>query len=166
MKPHIYLIAIALALLVLITTYMLIPLKYLRHESTTPPLTTSTPVVTKREFNPFLNISPIYRDLGYPKISKGLINISVYYQYPGSPSFTYGLGYLEVDVLSLDGVIESVAKELGLDSSKYKLVSASLSRGIVVNDEVRERPEWVLNFVRTYRGYWLWGCYSYYSHIE
>ncbi|RLG85318.1 MAG: hypothetical protein DRO18_05955, partial [Thermoprotei archaeon] len=167
MKTFKYLIVIALISLILITTYyILISPKYIKQESTIPPLITNTSLIGKEELNLFLNVSPIYRELGYPKISKGFINISVYYQYSGESPFTYRLGYLEVNVLSLNDVIKSVAKELGLDPSKYKLVSASLSSGIVINGEVRERPEWILNFVRTYGGYWLWGCYTYYSHIE
>ena len=114
---------------------------------------------------PYLNVSDVYRDAGYPIVSAGRVALHIYLE-SDEYGVSYRLGHVETGLVSLSRAVEEAARAAGLSPSSYRLASATLSPGLVVNGPVRERPEWCLNFVRVFKGFWVFGGLSYYSSVE
>jgi len=114
---------------------------------------------------PYLNVSYVYRDAGYPLVSAGRVTLHIYLE-SDEYGVSYRLGHVETGLVSLSRAVEEAARAAGLNPSSYRLASATLSPGLVVNGLVKERPEWHLNFARVFKGFWVFGGLSYYSSVE
>jgi len=116
----------------------------------------------------FLEVGEVYRRLGYPRISWNPRNpnYTVSYHYLGDHPIHYRLGYLKMPAIDLEEALEIASKAANITPQDYKLVSAYFSPGHVVNGSLIIEPAWSLHFVRTFKGYWIWGGFGDYSDIE
>ena len=116
----------------------------------------------------FIDVGEIYEELGYPKISWSSKNpnYTVSYRSLHDPPVYYDIGYLKMPAIDLQKALEIASKAANITPQNYKLISAYFSPGHVVNGSLVIEPTWSLHFVRTFRGYWIWGGLGDYSDID
>ena len=175
-------------ILLLVLISVLIYLSFI-HIASTPPgvtTTTSSQIITKsktqvsREVEGFLEVGKVYEDLGYPKIFWDPRSPNYTVHYHAAPIY-YDLGYLKMPAIDLEEALEIAlrvvnatpigyfkmsVKAANITPQNYKLVSAYFSPGRVINGSLIIEPTWSLNFVRVFKGYWIWGGLGDYSNIN
>ena len=160
-------------ILLLILISALIYLSFI-HITSTPPgvtITTSSQITTKSktqisgEVEGFLEVGKVYEDLGYPKIFWDPRSPNYTVHYHAAPIY-YDIGCLKMPAIDLEEALEIASKAANITPQNYELVSAYFSPGHVVNGSLLIEPTWSLHFVRTFKGYWIWGGLGDYSNIN
>jgi len=164
------------SLIVLLITLSTISILYLgltQSPTSQPPSETSSvsrmsSQEAREDVAGFLDVGEIYEELGYPRMSWNpqSPNYTVSYHYLGDRPIHYRLGYLKMPAIDLEEALEIASKAANITPQNYKLVSAYFSPGHVVNGSLLIEPTWSLHFVRTFKGYWIWGGFGDYSDIE
>jgi len=122
-------------------------------------------VISTHTTSSFLEVGEVYKALGYPRIfwDPKKPNYTVRYH---APPIYYDIGHLEMPAMDLGEALEIASKAANITPQNYKLISAYFSPGHVVNGSLIIEPTWSLNFVRVFKGYWIWGGFGDYSNIN
>lgn len=113
----------------------------------------------------YLNVSAVYADLGYPKVT-----YSDYFPYtPSKPNFTmeyqtkdvnFQIGFVEnASVIGLDHAVELALLRLNL-TVPLQLAYATFYPGTIVNNTLTIDPMWYLFFAQVRDGFWTYGSYG------
>jgi len=137
------------------------------HSETSSASRTSSQEV-REDIAGFIDVGEIYEELSYPKISWSSKNpnYTVSYRSLHEPPVYYDIGYLKMPAIDLQKALEIASKAVNIAPQNYKLISAYFSPGHVVNGSLVIEPTWSLHFVRTFKGYWIWGGLGDYSDID
>ncbi len=173
-------LAFVVAVLIVIAAYVAISMSAPQSpslpqttQSTTPSSSVTSVSATRSPgpSGPFMNLSQVYVDLGYPNVTYSQSspylpsrpNVTLEYQ---TKDVNYQLGVLQTPVINLTRALESVSDSGALlngtnnSSSGFALVSADFEPGQVVNSALEAPPTWDLSFARVYDGYWVFGEYG------
>jgi len=113
----------------------------------------------------FLEVGEVYEGLGYPRIRWNPQNPNYTVHYHAPPIY-YDIGYLGMPAINLEEALKIASTAANITPREYKLISAYFSPGRIINGNLAIPPEWSLQFVRVFKGYWIWGGLGDYSHID